>query len=98
MIIGSDMNKHHFRHERIDRPNTPVQSEIKLRTGDPPRSKVRVVCRDCNTTWLSQIQERAKPHLIPLITGQTFALGATSQESIAVWCTMATMTAEYIPR
>lgn len=96
--IRPTMNKHNFQAVRINRPGEQTTGEIKLRTGDPLRSKVKVVCADCNNRWLSEIQNRAKPYLIPLITGQRVALGKEAQEHIATWCAMATMTAEFIDR
>jgi hypothetical protein len=95
-FVRREMNKHHFHAERIPRPGLPHISETRLKAGDPLSSKVRVVCVDCNNTWLSQIQEQAKPFLVPLIQGKATVLGRTGQEKVATWCAMATMTSEYI--
>jgi hypothetical protein len=97
-IVPAEMNKHEVRAERIGAPGTPMQAEMRLRAGDPLSSTVKVVCAACNNGWLSQIQERAKPYLIPLIRGQPTALGPDGQRAVAAWCTMATMTGEYIDR
>jgi hypothetical protein len=96
--VSANMNKHHLHATRILAPNVPNVSELRIRAGDPIRSNVRVVCEDCNNTWLSRIQEQAKPILIPLIQGRTTSLGITAQSKLAAWCTMATMTAEFIDR
>lgn len=97
-IIPAQMNKHEVRAERIGAPGTPIQAEMHLRAGDPLSSTVKVVCAACNSGWLSQIQERAKPYLIPLIRGEAAVLGPDAQRAVAAWCAMATMTGEYIDR
>ena len=95
-FVRRDMNKHHFHAQRIPRPGAPTTSLTHLKAGDPLSSQVRVVCTKCNNTWLSRIQEEAKPILIPLIRGQRSALGENAQKKLSAWCAMATMTAEYI--
>ena len=77
-------------------PSTPNVSTVKIRAGDPLRSKVRVVCETCNNTWLSAIQDAAKPLLIPMFDGATCVLGHEKQLTIATWISMATMTAEFL--
>ena len=63
----------HFLHQRIaGRLGTEDRSRFKIRAGGSPlHSKVPIVCGDCNSGWLSQIQQRSKPHLLPLIEGKT---------------------------
>lgn len=67
-----------------------------MRTGDPLGAKVKVVCSDCNSQWMSTLQETAKPHLVPLFKGMRWALGVNAQQAISRWAIMATMTAEYL--
>jgi hypothetical protein len=57
---------------------------------------VRVVCENCNNTWLSAIQNAAKPVLIPMLNGQTCVLGHEKQQALATWIAMATMTSEFL--
>jgi hypothetical protein len=95
-FVPPKMNKHNFHAQRINKPGATPSATTMLKAGDPLRAKVRVVCASCNNTWLSQLQQQAKPHLIPLIQGQRTALGSTAQERVAAWCAMATMTAEFI--
>jgi hypothetical protein len=96
--IPQTMNKHNMQAVRINRPGEQNTGNIFLRAGDPLRSTVRVVCVDCNNQWLSEIQNRVKPFLIPLIKGQRTVLGPEAQLRVAAWCAMATMTAEFIDR
>lgn len=96
--IPPTMNKHTMQAVQINRPNERTTGNIYLKAGDPLRSKVKVVCVDCNNRWLSEIQNRAKPFLTPLIRGDRTALGPEAQQRAAAWCAMATMTAEFIDR
>jgi hypothetical protein len=96
--IPPKMNKHSMQAVRVNRPDEPTTGNIYLKAGDPLRSKVKVVCVDCNNQWLSDIQNRAKPFLIPLIRGDRTALGFEAQQRVAAWCAMATQTAEFIDR
>jgi hypothetical protein len=43
---------------------------------------------------MSRLQERAKPLVLPLVTGKEIELSTQDQRTLAVWCTMCTMTAE----
>ena len=96
--IAPTMNKHNMQAVRINQPGQPTTGNTLLRAGDPLRSTVRVVCADCNNQWLSGIQSRAKPILIPLIKGDRTVLGIEAQQRVSAWCAMATMTAEFIDR
>lgn len=94
--VRQDLLKHGMFTQVVNRPGTPNTEHLRIKSGDPLQSKVRVVCMKCNNEWLSVIQDRTKPHLIPLFTGTTRVLGAEAQESLATWITMATMTAEHL--
>lgn len=94
--VRPTMNKHNYQAVRINQPGERATESVRLRTGDPLRSKVKVVCADCNNRWLGDIQKRAKRYLVPLIAGERTALGNPAQEVVAAWSAMATMTAEFI--
>jgi hypothetical protein len=65
------------------------------RNGDMADQTLRVVCDRCNNGWMSRLQERAKPHLEPLIRGMWVPHGASAQSVIAQWATMFTMVIEF---
>ncbi len=69
---------------------------MRVRAGDHLGAQVSVVCADCNSGWLSQIQNAAKPILISLFDGSAITLGETDQTLVATWAAMATMTGEYL--
>lgn len=58
------------------------------RPGESRDRKLRAVCKACNNTWMSALQNAAKPLLVPLITGQWLNLDAAQQRLLAAWATM----------
>jgi hypothetical protein len=96
--VPREQNKHDFRAVVAKTPTSETAEPVRIRAGDPLNSQVKVVCQSCNNGWLSQIQAKAKPHLIPLVEGRDAYLGRQAQRQIATWATMATMTGEYLSR
>jgi hypothetical protein len=68
----------------------------KVRRGSPITRKVRVVCRTCNTGWLSDLEEELKPTLTKLIYGDSFSLSPWTQKRLATWAVKTAMTAEFL--
>jgi hypothetical protein len=65
--------------------------------GHSGSKKVRAVCRTCNSEWLSnQVEEVAKPILIPMIAGRSCALNRDMQHRLATWAVKTVMTAEHV--
>lgn len=53
---------------------------------DPPTATARVLCRDCNNTWVSRINNDAAHAIRPLIQGYgTVELGERAQSAAASW-------------
>lgn len=91
--IPRDMASHTYRSTIEDEAN--VDSRVKKRPGDPRSSKVRVVCKSCNGGWMSRLQSRAKPILIPLVVGDKIVLDRFKQETLTAWIAMAVMCSEF---
>jgi hypothetical protein len=91
-------NKHSFADVFVAKPGEDEPTAVRIRAGDPINSQVSVVCGECNNGWMSRLQERAKPFLIPLFAGIPEILTDASQRAIAAWASMATMTGEHITR
>ena len=69
---------------------------IKKHTGSITGIRLRAVCQDrCNGGWMSRLEQRAKPILIPLITGQPLVLAQNQQRILSAWITMKIMVAEF---
>lgn len=57
-------------------------------SGDPRSRKLKVVCKSCNNNWMSQVQERAKPYLVPLIEGRTCELPRQARTALSRWAAL----------
>ena len=60
----------------------------KARPGHTYTKTIRVVCRICNTGWMSGVEELIKPTLIPMLQGQPIDLSPDEQQKLATWITM----------
>jgi len=89
-------NKHNFKAIIAKTPTEEVHGPVRTRAGDALNSQVRIVCGPCNSGWMGQIQERARPYLVPLFDGHESILDSNAQTRIATWATMATMTGEHL--
>lgn len=89
-------NKHGHAYIFVPKPGEPNKPEVRIRAGDHIDAKVRIVCSDCNSGWMSRLQERAKPLLIPLFNGEACSIDQRAQSVIAGWIAMATTTGEHI--
>lgn len=57
--------------------------------------KPRVVCRDCNTGWMSALEDATKPILHPLIREEARHLTRDDQKTLATWACLKNMVAEF---
>jgi hypothetical protein len=69
--VSRTTNKYQFGKVILGKKQKDTTEHSRMRTGDPLNANVRVVCSNCNNRWMSQIQENAKPHLIPLFKGES---------------------------
>lgn len=54
-----------------------------------------IVCKACNTGWMSRLQIAVKPFIAPMIRGEPTTLDAGSCGTVAAWAAMSTMVAEH---
>lgn len=87
------LKKHTYAGILVDRAG----SERIARTwsGDPTSRGIKAVCEKCNNGWMSQLEERAKPILIRLLSGGTRVLSREDQTILASWSAMHIMVAEH---
>lgn len=71
-----------------------IKAGLLNRVGDHRSQKLRVVCSSCNGGWMSQIQQKTKPVLAPMLIGEWGFLDRKMQEILASWATMFTMVYE----
>jgi len=63
---------------------------------DVAHLRVGVVSTDCNTGWMSQLEDAAKPVLSSLIRGEPRLLSARDQMTISTWMTLRAMVSEML--
>lgn len=57
-----------------------------MKTHDDPVGTAKVVCRDCNNRWLSEVDNRASRVLKPLVRGEReVELDRAGQTAVAAW-------------
>lgn len=68
----------------------------KSQPGHTGTTKVRVVCRCCNTGWLHNLEDATKPLLTQLILGQEINLSPAMQGLLSTWASKTVMTSEFV--
>jgi hypothetical protein len=77
---------------------TYAEFRHKKHGGDLRSRTLRVVCKSCNNGWMSQLQQRTKPYLLPLTSGDVTAFDARAQEILSAWVATFVMVAEHFDR
>jgi hypothetical protein len=94
--VPRTVNKHDHADVQVPKPGEPEPARVRIRAGDPLSSQAKVVCAPCNNGWMSELQNAAKPHLIPLFDGSARVIDGPARTAIAAWAAMATMTGEFL--
>ena len=55
----------------------------------------RAFCVECNTGWMSKLEDSAKPNLLQLIGGSEISLSAGTQATISSWAVKTAMVMEF---
>jgi hypothetical protein len=86
----------HFEFRNLVRGGSRVAVRVftRVRQGAASTKKIKVVCRECNVGWMSEIEEAIKPILTPLITGSSTVLTATMQAQIMEWIALKILVAD----
>lgn len=78
-------------------PHCPEeQTTIRKRMGDFHARRIYCVCGECNSGWMSRLQQEAKPFLVPMLEGREIVLHKRAQRLLAAWTAMMVMAAEYV--
>lgn len=93
--INASANSHRA-HQVLLRTNGQHREGSKKRPGAPLVANAPVVCGDCNSGWMSVLQNTAKEYIIPLIEAKPVLVTQEAQDVIAAWATMVTITSEYV--
>jgi hypothetical protein len=90
-VLGPDMS-----FER-----TIVRAGVTRQTNMWPVERVavierRLVCEECNSGWMSELEGKAKSLATPMILGYSATLTADQQLTIATWAAMKTIVHEFV--
>lgn len=55
----------------------------------------RCVCKPCNNGWMSELENRARPWLEPMVDGAPTVLDSAAQFAVAAWATKTAMVFEH---
>jgi hypothetical protein len=85
---------------RVSRTETDPSTEEKRQIGrawstEALDLKVKRVCEDCNSGWMSRIEEATKPLLTPLILGESITASQDERKLLATWALLRVIMAEY---
>lgn len=72
--------------------------ESKIRVGAVFTKRFRLVCKKCNTGWMSGLETAAKPILIPMLQGQRRTVLKKDRVTLAQWLALKVMVTECINR
>lgn len=64
--------------------------------GQAGSRRVKVVCKDCNNGWLSNMENQIKPLLMRLIRGEPCVLDTHAQRTLAAWAAKTAMVGEFV--
>lgn len=70
--------------------------ESKSFRGIPFQQKVKTVCKNCNTGWMSRLENNMQPYLSKMLVGQTTRLRSNTQRNLAFWCAKTALVMQYI--
>lgn len=79
----------------VNRPGTPDAVTSKKVGGDPLSRRVKCVCESCNTGWMKELQDLAKPIVVPMLDGNAVSLRRREQRTLAAWVAMAVTCSEF---
>lgn len=95
-FVPRDADEHHFA-TTVAFPHKQTH-KLQRRTGDTHARRLRCVCVNCNRGWMSDLQQAAKVHLVPMLRGDRCCLKRDAQKIVAGWAAMTAMTAEYLEK
>jgi hypothetical protein len=96
----------HLEHEAGPGTNTRTiiraeRTESTSYKAQPAHLTVKCACEECNGGWMSQLEERAKPILLPMIEDRApVKLGSREAVIVATWAIKTALVAgsEFAPR
>lgn len=98
-IIGKDDTTHHDRHlfnaDFISDNLIVIEPNLIRKNGNSLNRTLKIVCEECNNTWMSKIEDKAKTILEALILNKPIKLDRKQQKMIVQWAVLRTIISEF---
>ncbi len=72
-----------------------VASKQLRRQGNLVTTKFRVVCKSCNSGWMSELENEVKPLLVKILNSEKVALDKNAQNLLARWVSVKVIVGEH---
>lgn len=86
---------HEFRATFSNGRQKVLRDVVRDRQGGAHTKKIKAVCAKCNGIWMSDMETKVQPSLIPLILGQPFVLSVDMQKVICEWIALKLLVVEH---
>lgn len=63
--------------------------------GHSGTKQLKVVCSQCNSGWMSLIDHKVRPIVVPLLKGLSSSIDGPSQKKLATWLSTSTMVRDF---
>jgi len=84
--------------EQFQQNNRPFGEVTQWRrSGGTHTKKIRVVCEDCNSQWMSGMEMAVRPYLEPMMLGKPMLLDPVAQQLLAEWIALKVIVLEHDP-
>ena len=71
-----------------------ISPALKFKQGHYGNQRVKVICNDCNSGWMNQMEQKARPILTPLILGEDYSINRADQLALSNCAILKTIIAE----
>lgn len=85
----------HVRESNSFQWKQPIDEMMLKRQGHLFTTKFRVVCKDCNSGWMSRLEESVKPIFLKMIKGEKLSLHKSDQELLSRWIALKVIVGEH---
>ena len=76
------------------KPTQPIHIKIGKTTAkwiDKPEVRIKCVCQKCNNSWMSDLENENKPHILAMMHSKSIILKPAQQRSLARWSILKAM-------